>query len=113
MHLLQSFRQAAEGATKWRLIQKRFCIDREPGRFFSDRNKNPFRVKAAQEVQLPPPKRLGLKDDCRFVPAHPPRTTASEKDGGKSHADNAITWTRPRELTLCLAATRFRAMVLS
>jgi hypothetical protein len=70
-------------------------------------------VKAAQEIELPSPKRLALKDHCRFVAAHPPRTTASEKDGGKSHAGNAITWARPRELALCLAASRFRAMILS
>jgi hypothetical protein len=70
-------------------------------------------MKSAQKSDLPLPKRLTSKHDCRLVRAHPPRITTGKKDGGKSHADKAITWARLRELTVNLAASRFRAMILS
>ena len=69
-------------------------------------------MKIAQEPDLSFPKRLTSKHDCRLVPAHPQRIAAGEQDRSQSHADNAITWARPRELALSLAASCFRAMIL-
>jgi len=69
-------------------------------------------MEITQELDRPLPKRLTSKHRCRFVSAHSPRSAAGEQDGGQSHADNAITWARPRELTVNLAASRFRAMIL-